>query len=201
MDTFDFTLIVEGIDLSTDEDLDRLYEVGLDDATPSIVSGVQYLDVTREADSYGMALFSAIGDVQRADGIVRHVLEADPSGGTRPGLVSLSDIARRTGWTREYVRLLALGKRGPGGFPPPHRTKSPVLYAWSDVLEWIGRHRSSADISERLADLDNELRLASVTRYVNAMLDMKELGLALRGMLSHEELKRLRDQAREAIDA
>jgi hypothetical protein len=175
MGIYDFVLIVDGLDLTSDEDLDRLFEAGLDDATPSVVDTVQYLDVTREGGSYGQALSAALRQAGAAGATVRHVLEVDEDGQPRSGLVSLADIARRTGWTREYIRLLATGKRGPGDFPSPHRDSSPALYAWADVVEWLTRHPSAATSAEYIRDMEREREIASVTRYANVALEFEHL--------------------------
>jgi DNA-binding IclR family transcriptional regulator len=45
-------------------------------------------------------------------------------------LVSVSDIARRVSRTRESVRLLIDGKRGPGGFPAPLGTVGDGIRIW-----------------------------------------------------------------------
>ena len=56
-------------------------------------------------------------------------------------LVSVSDIARRVGRTRESVRLLVDAKRGPGGFPPPHGVVGEGIrvWPWSVVREWLNK--------------------------------------------------------------
>jgi hypothetical protein len=56
-------------------------------------------------------------------------------------LVSVSDIARRVGRTRESVRFLVDGKRGPGRFPPPIGTVGDGIrvWPWSVVLEWFDK--------------------------------------------------------------
>ena len=56
-------------------------------------------------------------------------------------LVSVSDIARRAGRTRESVRLLVDGERGPGGFPPPLGIVGEGIrvWPWSVVLEWFDK--------------------------------------------------------------
>jgi hypothetical protein len=53
-------------------------------------------------------------------------------------LVSVSDIAQRLGRTRESVRLLVDGKRGPGRFPPAIGAVGDGIrvWPWSVVLEW-----------------------------------------------------------------
>jgi hypothetical protein len=56
-------------------------------------------------------------------------------------LVSVSDIAQRVGRTRESVRLLVDGKRGPGAFPAAVGVVGDGIrvWPWSEVLEWSGK--------------------------------------------------------------
>ena len=132
MTTHRFTLIVEGPDLQAEPFIDRLYEAGCDDALAGRSHGVQCLDFDREAASIEQAVCSAIADVARLDGVeVVRIAGA--------GLVSMADIAARTGRTGESVRLLVEGRRGPGAFPPPvtdprsrHR-----LWRWAEVDRWF----------------------------------------------------------------
>ncbi len=130
--TYDFTLIVEGEELQTDENLDVLYEAGCDDATIGRINGIQHAMFSREAASLEEAILSAIRDVEALKG-ARVVRVADA------GLVSMADIAARTGRTRESVRLLVAGERGPGGFPPPVTAPDARyrLWSWSDVQRWL----------------------------------------------------------------
>ena len=112
MYTYDFTLIVEGTDFVDDDIVNAAYEAGCDDALLGYTSGVPCADFAREAASLEEAALSAIADIESVDGIeVIRIADA--------GLVSIADIAARTGRTRESVRLLFEGKRGPGGFPAP----------------------------------------------------------------------------------
>ena len=107
-----FTLIVDGPDLQDDMFIDRLFEAGCDDAAIGRSDGIQYVDFDREAASLDEAVLSAVRDVEHVDGVsVVRVADA--------GLVSMTDIASRIGRTRESVRLLITGARGPGGFPAP----------------------------------------------------------------------------------
>ena len=93
---------------------------------------MQCLDFDRDAATLEDAVCSAIADVARLDGVeVVRIAGA--------GLVSMADIAARTGRTSESVRLLAEGRRGPGAFPPPvtdprsrHR-----LWRWAEVDRWF----------------------------------------------------------------
>jgi hypothetical protein len=61
-----FTLIVEGPDLQTDANADALFEAGCDDGTIGSVDGVQFLEFTREANSLGEAVDSAIAQIEVA---------------------------------------------------------------------------------------------------------------------------------------
>jgi len=56
-------------------------------------------------------------------------------------LVSVSDIVRRVGRTRESVRLLVDGKRGTGSFPPPLGVVGEGIrvWPWSVVVEWFDK--------------------------------------------------------------
>ncbi len=132
MDDYEFTLIVEGTDFLDDAVFDAVYEAGCDDATVGVTCGVPCADFSREGASFEEAVFSAIRDLESVEGItVVRIADA--------GLVSIADIAERTGRTRESVRLLVAGKRGPGGFPAPatdpfrrHR-----LWRWIEVDRWF----------------------------------------------------------------
>ena len=138
-----FTLIVDGPDLQDDAFIHRLFEAGCDDAMAGRIDGVQYVDFDREAASLGEALLSAVTDVEHVDGVsVVRVADA--------GLVSMADIASRTGRTRESVRLLITGARGPGGFPAPiidPRSRY-RLWRWSDVTHWLTTRLGEADIPD-----------------------------------------------------
>lgn len=135
MTTYEFTLLVEGGDLQTDESQDALFAVGCDDATIGLTAGVQYLQFDREARSLADALVSAITAVETAVPGVRVVRVAPDE------YVTLAEIARRTRRTRESVRLLATGDRGPGDFPPPaaRAEQRNKLWRWAEVARWFTR--------------------------------------------------------------
>ena len=69
----------------------------------------------------------------------------------------MADIAVRIGRTREGVRLLITGARGPGGFPPPVTDPRSRyrLWRWSDVARWFTNR-----LVEELADQDDEVLAA-----------------------------------------
>ena len=139
MSTFTFTLIVEGPDLQANETVDALFEAGCDNALTGCCDGVQYLDFDRDASSLEEAVLSAVADIESVDGLTV-VRLADA------GLVSMADIAARTGRTRESVRLLVAGERGPGGFPPPVTDPRSRYRLWraTDVERWMRVHVGDA---------------------------------------------------------
>jgi hypothetical protein len=147
MNTYRFTLIVEGADLQETDRLEALFGAGCDDATVGRVGGVQYLDFDREADSLSTAVLGALRAIEAADPALR-VVAVEPD-----DLVTMTEIAQRTGRTRESVRLLVRGDRGPGRFPAPathFRTRQP-MWKWQTVAAWfaeaLGEPQSSEDPS------------------------------------------------------
>ena len=104
-----FTLIVDGPDLQDDTLIDAVFEAGCDDAAISRTDGVQYVDFDREAPSLAQAILSAVTDLERIDGVaVVRIADAE--------LVSMADVATRTGRTGEGV-----------GLPEEHETKVETL--------------------------------------------------------------------------
>ena len=129
---YQFTLILSGIDALTDEVLDRLYEAGCDDALIGSRDGVVFADFSRVAPSLTEAVLSAARDLKRAK-VGAQVVHVEPD-----DIVTMAEIARRLGVSREAVRKWVTGVVGPGRFPPPFgrvRQKSP-LWRWTDVLTW-----------------------------------------------------------------
>jgi len=158
MSTFQFTLIVDGPDLQDQPSINRLFEAGCDDATVGSSDGVQYVDFDREADALDDAILSAVDDLETLQGVeVVRIADA--------GLASLADIAARAGRTRESVRLLVNGTRGPGNFPKPvtdprNRYR---LWRWSEVASWFKEY-----LGESPAVADDEL-----TAMYNAALEIR----------------------------
>ena len=155
-----FTLIVDGPDLQDDTLIDAVFEAGCDDAAIGRIDGIQYIDFDRESASLDRAILSAVADLERIDGVdVVRIADA--------GLVSMADIAARIGRTREGVRLLITGARGPGGFPPPITDPRSRyrLWRWSDVALWLTKH-----LGEELAIADDEILAA-----FNAGLELRHL--------------------------
>ena len=76
----------------------------------------------------------------------------------------MSDAAQRLGGrTAESLRLLAEGKRGPGGFPLPIADTGKVrVYSWTEITQWL-REALGEDAPEgndQLVLADRALRLA-----------------------------------------
>ncbi len=136
-----FELTIQG--MLTDARLDALFEAGCDDATFSAKGSLTFAAFDREAPSLLDAVLSAIADVESVDGL--EVLHVDPD-----ELVWASEIAERTGRTRQSVDHLIKGKRGPGGFPAPatHATRNP-LWRWSEVETWFAAYEGRQPDTER----------------------------------------------------
>ena len=126
-----FTLILSGAE-PTVAIADALIEAGCRDASLGSRCGVITLEFTRAAPSLYAAIATAIAEVAKSNTGLR-VVRVEPD-----ELVTASEIAKRFGRSKESIRLYALGKRGPGGFPPPltgFSGKTPI-YRWSEVACW-----------------------------------------------------------------
>lgn len=126
-----------------DDELDSLYEAGCDDSSPE----GEFIHFDREAETMTTAVMSAVRDVEKVPALQVVGVEKDIH-------VMLGDVADYTGRTRESVRMLATGQRGPGGFPDPlWRAKKGGVWLWPDVARWFrdaldeplgGEHRELA---------------------------------------------------------
>jgi hypothetical protein len=157
-----FTLFVEGLDVSSDADVDALHRAGCDDATFGVRDGAAYAIFDREAASFSDALRGAIADVLLALPRAR-IVRVEPD-----DLVTMATVAARCGRSRESIRLLANEDRGPGGFPPPvayvdERTR---LWHWPDVARWLNRHRK--------ARIEIDAEAADLVAAVNAAFDLRD---------------------------
>ncbi len=168
-----FTLVIAG-DLESAETVDALFEAGCDDATFGTVDHVGYGDFVRESPTLGEAVRSAIEQVESVPGLTALRVEPDD-------WVTMNEIAERMGRSRESVRLLIKGARGPGGFPPPvsHLKARSRLWRWSEVAAWAEQlpqpfdHRAAvlvATINAALTLRANAARLAPEDRKLVATL-------------------------------
>jgi predicted DNA-binding transcriptional regulator AlpA len=167
MQTYDFTLILSGVPELTDEVCDALFEAGCDDAVLGQREGVTFLDFGRDANSARAAILSAIDAVEGA-GIGARVVRVEPD-----DLVTMAEIARRAGRSRESVRQLAKGWRGPGDFPAPvaNLGKRSPIWRWTEVARWL------AERGERFTGAREELW--TVVPALNAALELRRQSEAL----------------------
>lgn len=77
METYEFQVILAGVDEMTDEISGALYEAGCDDGTPFSSQGVAAVGFTRQAKSLEEAIRSAIADVHKAGYSVARVQAPD----------------------------------------------------------------------------------------------------------------------------
>ena len=166
MSNWSFTLIVEGEDLQSDETFNALFEAGCDDALVGRTSGVQYMDFDRDAETLADAVLSAVADVESVPGL--QVVRLEDS-----DLVSMAEIAERTGRTRESIRLLVNGERGPGNFPlPVNDPKRPNrLWRWFEVGRWM---RDAFNVQETPPRKD-EITLAALAAAIAARHHCRQL--------------------------
>lgn len=132
MKDFEFSIIASGLDHEADDFEDRFFEAGCDDATISFARSSIILTFVREADSMSCAIASAVENVRAAGARVEGV-EPD-------SLVSLSEIAFRSGLTRQAISNYASGKgKRAEGFPRPvaRVTSESPLWDWPTVAEWL----------------------------------------------------------------
>lgn len=141
MDTFTVSLVVDNVEL-TDDVLEALF-AEIEDAVPS--STDRLVKIT--------APISAPDDEHAAVELIKQVTSAVPSAvpvRLDQDLVSITDIAERVGRTRESIRLLVDGKRGPGRFPAPVGIVGDAIriWPWATVADWF-RQEYGHDLGER----------------------------------------------------
>ncbi|KYK44091.1 hypothetical protein [Bradyrhizobium sp. 191] len=133
MKKFEFSIIASGLDPEAEDFEQRFYDAGCNDAAIAFQKGHIIVDFTREAKSVSEAIVTAVRDVQTAGARVDRI-EPDP-------LVSLSDIAARTGLTRAAMTQYSKGQRA-RDFPPPvaRVTSDSPLWDWAAVAIWLFHH-------------------------------------------------------------
>jgi hypothetical protein len=134
MDIYEFSFIVDGFDPLDDDQLTALQDL-FDDASTSTIQGVTTLEFAVEADNASDALHTTLRTLtDEFPNITVVRLNRD--------LVAIPDIAQRTDRTPESIRLLARGKRGPGGFPNHISVLGggTSIWEWAPVAEWLRTH-------------------------------------------------------------
>ena len=138
--TYAIDLVVAGLDLD-DEDTGVLLAEHLSDNGWSTRDGRTLMTVYPAEGADEAAIFVTV----RAAAAGLRSKTAGRAVRVDLDLVGLSDIARRTGMSRENVRLLSRAERGPGSFPAPVGStgsdgRLSRLWTWSDVLPWLQEH-------------------------------------------------------------
>ena len=132
---------------------DALFEAGLSD----VGFEGSLADVDREAPNLLAAVASVVAQIGTVPGLRAVRVETQDA-------VTLTDAAARLGRrTAESLRLLAEGKRGPGGFPAPIVDTGKVrVYSWAEIATWLhealGEH--VPPVNRQLVLADHALRLA-----------------------------------------
>jgi hypothetical protein len=167
MKEHDFTLHFVGADMLRQDHFDASYEGGCDDASFAAERGHWHAMFHREAPTLAKAVFSAIHDLETSVPGLRVVtrMESDE-------LVTISVIARRTGRSREGVRLLAAGARGPGRFPEPvdYVDAGSRMWEWNEVARWFQRYEGEEPEADGISHF---------TRALNGVLEARRQLAAL----------------------
>ncbi|MEX2644897.1 MAG: hypothetical protein WD249_01415 [Gaiellaceae bacterium] len=154
-----FTFVLGDEELLTAERIEEILET-CDDALVGARDHQAIVEFDRPARSYADAVIQALRQLESVPGV--RVLRVEPH-----ELVGLSAIAARVGRSVESIRLLAEGRRGPGGFPTPAaRVDAKTrLWDWSEVARWWCDHmdpdraRPLAEGADFLASLNDALDL------------------------------------------
>jgi hypothetical protein len=138
--TFEFVLRLNR-EVAEDE-IEALYEAGLDDASIETGPIGGLADFSREAPSLAEAIASAVRDIDKVPGLRAVGVQCD-------NMVTATDIASRTGVSREAVRLWATGQRGPGNFPKPTliTTGGEKVWDWQQVASWLSEQREQDQVN------------------------------------------------------
>jgi len=134
MKTYEFCVVASGLDPDAEDFESRFYDAGCDDAAIAFQRGRIIADFDREAETLEEAIATAVEAVTKAGAKVIRI-EPDP-------LVSLADMAGRSGLTRAAMTNYSKGKRGEN-FPPPvaKATSESPLWEWASVARWLYEHR------------------------------------------------------------
>jgi hypothetical protein len=134
MTSYEFTLKLNRE--ATEDEIDALFEAGCDDAGIETGHLGTVAEFIRQAPSLAEAIASAVRDVEQVPGLRAVGVQCN-------NMVTLLDIAKRAGVTREAVRLWATGHRGGGSFPKPVlvTTGGESLWDWQQIAPWIKQHQ------------------------------------------------------------
>ncbi|HEU5244121.1 MAG TPA: hypothetical protein VFU33_06950 [Gaiellaceae bacterium] len=187
MPTYTFTLLIDGPDLQSEENIEALFEAGCDDALFGARDHIQYADFDREASNFAEAVSSAIRDIESTVPDAR-VLHIEPE-----EFVSLTAIADRTGKSRECVRLWAEGARGPGGFPSAVRwiDARTRVWRWLDVVGWLPQVGVNLEAAHDIEVVVTFNGLLEAKNHLNRIAGSEEREAVADFVREHEELRDL----------
>lgn len=176
-ETHHFILVLSDIEEPTPEIEDALYNAGCDDALIVFRNRVLFLVFDRETTCFEIAIFSAIENVT-SSGIEAGISHIEPG-----DIVTMPDIAKRLGRTRESIRQLARGERGGGGFPTPISgvDETSQTWSWAEVTKWL-------ILNEKISDRTIVER-AEFIRRLNISID--QLNRSLHPVTTSEFTKKL----------
>ena len=157
-----FTFVVD--DTLGESEVDALLG-GVSDVTVEHERGRTLLAFDREAASLAEALVRGLREAERAGAVVGSVRSHD--------LVSLREIAARTGRTYESARLLASGERGRGGFPGPMSSNGWALYSWVQVRTWFTRQIRASALEPEPRAVERDRLIAAADHLVRARALMR----------------------------
>lgn len=133
MNTYEFSLVLSGVNENTPHLEDILFEAGCDDGLICTYNNTVYIDFMREANSYKEAIMTAIKSIESSS-LGAKVLSVDAG-----DLVGITDIAQLSNLSKKTISAYKDGKRGGGDFPSPiQRLKNTSpLWRWSDIAAWL----------------------------------------------------------------
>jgi len=123
-----------------------------------------FLAFTLNANSATEALEKALKAINKV-GLIPLSIEDNDT-------VTATQIAERTGRTRQSIQQLIAGKRDPGNFPPPWND-DPALYSWTEVNRWFAK-----ELNEQIQPYDAEADVITATSHMlraNALVQLKKL--------------------------
>ena len=133
MAEYSFGLLVEGVDLSNDDVVNRLVSLGIDNASFAVRDGSHIVYLDREGPDLIAAVSAAVTQLEGSDPALRVV------GFESEELLTQSGVAEIAGRTRQSIHQHVHGARG-SGFPPPVGWADGSRAVWlaSDVATWSG---------------------------------------------------------------
>lgn len=157
MTDHEFTLVLDRS--PSDNEIEALYEAGLNDASLEHGPVESLAHFSRDADTLTDAVLSAVHQLEHTGFDVVAVQSQDT--------VTLKDIAERIGRSYESVRLLTTGERGPGAFPPALSSGGWSLYSWAQVADWL---RNAGIVEADVSHYDRQIAIADHLVRARAMM-------------------------------